>query len=736
MKRVITTLFVIIIFAMTLSAKDDTTEMTPKDYQNIIRELSESVVIVEYHLQYDNGEAPESVYTYYRCPNCGSMHSRNSGKESISEKRALETSGFIISEDIVLTTDIGVQQRFIKSIIIKQKNSTAEAKIVSYAVDENAVFLKLETPLKGSRPLTFDKKQEKPFYNLSHKMNKTKWCLAYYPMGGTIVSDPFATNINLAEEQVLITTTNGIPVGISMNGILPLDDSWKGNPLQWKQISNEDMNQKLELFEKYVSEAIPRVQLNFRSPEADSNSRDRYAISRDDFSGIEMNCLGIAVSTNQVWVMTSLPPKATARLEKITIFDGLENQTAAKFKYNLKEYGILVVETEKPLKNVIKLSQNDLRKDFNKLMLRASLKVAGEKTISHFWHCRISDAEIGYLNTLYPQIPGPDKNSFVFDLQQNLVALPIILKEQADTDRWSRDDEEIVATELFSSIVANAQNHIDKNNKPMSKEDAARVAWMGLELQGLNMNLARANNATEETQGGETGALINYVYTNSPASKAGIEPGMILLRLFVKDNPKPINIELDDYDYNHYQRDDIRENMNSIPVEYLNKMPPPWQGIENTFTLMLTKVGFDKPYTAEFFDNGKIIRKDFVVERSPVHYNAAKKYKDKELGVSVKDLTFEVLRYMQKSDDAPGLIISKVEPGSKADIAGIKTYEIITSINGKPINTLDDFKKVVKDDDELMITIERMNKPRQIRIVQSEKTPEKEEEKNSTAAVE
>ena len=52
--------------------------------------------------------------------------------------------------------------------------------------------------------------------------------------------------------------------------------------------------------------------------------------------------------------------------------------------------------------------------------------------------------------------------------------------------------------------------------------------------------------------------------------------------------------------------------------------------------------------------------------QGPPSYDSAPKYKQEALGLTVRDMTYEVRRYLQKKDDDPGVVISKIELGSKA----------------------------------------------------------------------
>ncbi|HYV28840.1 MAG TPA: PDZ domain-containing protein, partial [Candidatus Eisenbacteria bacterium] len=146
------------------------------------------------------------------------------------------------------------------------------------------------------------------------------------------------------------------------------------------------------------------------------------------------------------------------------------------------------------------------------------------------------------------------------------------------------------------------------------------------------------------------------------------------------------------------------------------RIPTPWPPAENNFTRLLTDAGFGTKYNVEFFANGQTIKKDLEVVPSPPHYDSAARYKNEPLGITVRNLTFEVRRYFQKKDDEPGVIISKIEPGSKVAVAGIKPYEIITHINGQVVATVQDFEKLASNQEELNLAIKRMTKGRLVKV--------------------
>jgi S1-C subfamily serine protease len=82
----------------------------------------------------------------------------------------------------------------------------------------------------------------------------------------------------------------------------------------------------------------------------------------------------------------------------------------------------------------------------------------------------------------------------------------------------------------------------------------------------------------------------------------------------------------------------------------------------------------------------------------------------------VRNLTYEVRRYFQKAPGEGGVIVSKIEPGSKAAVSGIKPYEIITHVNDQPVGNVKDFEKLIAGQGELRLSVKRMTKGRVVKI--------------------
>jgi S1-C subfamily serine protease len=131
----------------------------------------------------------------------------------------------------------------------------------------------------------------------------------------------------------------------------------------------------------------------------------------------------------------------------------------------------------------------------------------------------------------------------------------------------------------------------------------------------------------------------------------------------------------------------------------------------------LTDVGFGKKFTADFFIDGKVVKKDFAVTQSPPHYESAARYKFSPLGLTVKDLTYEGRLYLRKEEKDPGVLVFKIEPGSKSAVGGLRPFELITHVNETPVNNVADFEKAIKQaSGEVKFSVLRMNKGRTVKV--------------------
>ncbi|MBI3803396.1 MAG: DegQ family serine endoprotease [Nitrospirae bacterium] len=201
----------------------------------------------------------------------------------------------------------------------------------------------------------------------------------------------------------------------------------------------------------------------------------------------------------------------------------------------------------------------------------------------------------------------------------------------------------------------------------MAKGKVTR-GWLGVGIQPLTPELAGKFGVKE----GE-GVLVNEVFDGDPASKAGIQPGDVILK--VEDQPV--------------------DTPNSLARVIASLIP-------------------GKKANLEVLRDGKrVIKTIELIERKEEAVQAAiPKRQESFLGLSIQDLTPEIAERF-KIKDEKGIIVTKVEPGSAAEAEGLKEGDLIKEVNREKVNNSEEFKKMMektKKSEAVLLRISRENR--------------------------
>ena len=675
----------------------------------IVKAVSPSIVHVEYTLQYDKGEAPRG----------GSWGSFD---QYVREERPQEVAGLLVADDKVLAPDMMIHPRFVKGIAVRFGDNVVGARIAACAIDQNAVVLKLASPLAGAKPVVFDAAGKEPYFSVSHMLRENEWAtnVRAAPAGVTITET--GRKYQPAGGCWLIVDASGGAVGVCSGGRLDTQGKWKGSPLDWPVRTDEQMAKHVAETKRRVDAGVFRVALSFRSPKK-SAAGPMGGSSRSPADGkAEQNVVGMLIDDRTVVVLANLRPKVTGRLERITVHaGGKAGPVEAKFSHTLKDYGCFLAKLAKPVKGGLKLSNKPITGLRNRMLMSAEVTIQGENRVTYFDHRRIRTYDLGWKRHVYPQVGAKTGNLFLFDAEGELLIFPLARRLKLSM-AGRHSGSEVLATPAarLSTVLGDLAANVDKSNVPLVAEEESRLAWLGVELQPLNRELARLNNLSDLTRDGQIGALVSYIYPDSPAAKAGVTAGpddapWFLINVHVEGDPKPIDVTAE-------RESRIRagfpwKQWDRLPPTYWDgKFPTPWQPTETRLNRTLTDLGFGKKFTATFFTKGRQVRKSFTVAPSPTHYESAPTFKSAPIGVTVREMTFEVRRYFLKGPKDPGVIVSAVEPGSAAGVGGIRPYEIVTHVNDKPVTGVKDFEKFIAARAELRLTVVRMTTGRLVKL--------------------
>jgi len=707
-----------LISLLVLSVQTKAAELTNKE----LLALTPQMVKVQFHLQYHNGQEPDSPNWREQCPGCGRYHI-NKAASAVNEERPAELPGILLSPTKVLAPDPVLHPRFIEKISIVKGDEIRRSEITSYALHQSGIILELDEPFPEARELNFNESAKPPYFAVTYRENNGRWLIKANLLNTTPAITDYGKSIIAAPAPSLIVDADGQPITANVQTAMPAKN-WQRPPANWKWISSEELNERLDKVSELVDSSVVRVHLKFRAP----RSNPQYShYSTDEENLTEMDKTGVILQNGQLLVLAEITPRTTARLEKIRAFLPEGKMIEADFKASLEDYGIIVAELlEMPEGIGVKLSQmhsEDIQDLRNHLLPAVMIKVIGKNRLCRHNHIRINRLDRRWRQQLIPRMNDLHDKVFAFDSQNQLLLMPISRRDptlgSASNYFSSRSQPIATAITYIKPVLANLDKHSDTANVPRNKEEAERLGWLGLDLQELTEEMAKMAGAIDEIdQYHRKGALISYVYPDSPADEAGLESGMILMQIRLPKHPRPISVQAES---DHRGGEFPWEQLDNVPDEYLAEIPPPWPKAESEFNKTLTNIGIGKTIIADIIHDGERMEKEFVIKEGPPHYDIAQTYKAEELGMSVRNLTYELRRYFRRPEGEPGVVISEIKPGGRAATAGLKPYEIITHINETAVHNVEEYKKAMKGKKEVKLSVRRMARGRLTRLTLPDK---------------
>ena len=186
---------------------------------------------------------------------------------------------------------------------------------------------------------------------------------------------------------------------------------------------------------------------------------------------------------------------------------------------------------------------------------------------------------------------------------------------------------------------------------PQLKEKGRVVrGWLGVGIQRVSSELAKSFGLEEPK-----GALVSQVFKDTPAERAGIKQGDIILEF----DGKKI------------------EDFGDLP-RVAASTPP------------------GKTVKVEVFRDGKVLTFDVTVAEMKEKVEVAEAPSEKPLGIAVQDITPQIAQGLGL-EEVSGVVVTQVTPGSPAAESGIRRGDVIQEVNRKPVENIEDFGRGIEE---------------------------------------
>ena len=211
--------------------------------------------------------------------------------------------------------------------------------------------------------------------------------------------------------------------------------------------------------------------------------------------------------------------------------------------------------------------------------------------------------------------------------------------------------------------------------------------WLGVGIQEVTAELASKFGIKESD-----GVLVNDVFDNEPAFRAGLHPGDIIAKVNGHSIETPSGLS--------------RAVAGLLPGAKIE--------------LEIIRNGERRLLPVDLGER----KEDAVMASIPAPQ--APVLPELKLGLNVQDLTPELAEKF-KIKDKKGVLVSKVESGSAAQEQGLREGDLIKEFNRQPVNSADEFKSAlsqIKKGDSVLLRVVRENRAFYSVLLPKEKQPE------------
>jgi len=635
-------------------------------------------------------------------------------------EQPFETWGVVLEKDLILMADKTLKESDIEKIRVTDATGAKfEAKLHAVGRNHDFVLLKPVEP-RELVPLVFSE-WEAPKLGESFHLTHADLVDHAWQIN---VSPYIQTNAPLLEAQgwfcmdmmrpgAVVSDKKGATVGIALDTYLWVLPDGRSSFLGKAILADDrltDLEKRYEPFRKALPAAIKRVEVTFRS----EKQQDRYMPPDDPHAG-KATLFGVALDDKgTLFVPQDLSREMVRKIEDINVVE--EGKTIpATFVGLFRGFGGMIVRAEglKTQPGYVRDGQAPPR---GQLFYTATFEDKFARSRIKLDYNRLYRTESGLAGAARIQSRKRIKTgTFLLDFEGRVIGCATLDKKEEDFDEVaaesSRDryfyagryragytPEHLRRLIFFSEIeamLANPAAHFDPRALPMSKKDEKKLVWLGVEFQEMTKPLSESLGVQERelTNDGRRGLVVTEIYPGSPAAKAGLKVDDILLSVQPEgENARDLVAEVDRYNFGRGMYPDRRGGA------------PPWKPTKNYLTTVLTEIGASKKATFDVLRGKEKSKVALALEYAPTDYETAERFKDDTLGMTVKELTYEVRHFQKLEPGVTGVTVAKVESGSKSDVAKLATLSIIVKVNDVAVKDLAHFRQLAASPKGLTLT--------------------------------
>ncbi len=525
----------------------------------------------------------------------------------------------------------------------------------------------------------------------------------------------------------VISDRSGATVGIALDRYLWVLPDGRSSFLGKGLLKDEritDLEAKYAELHKAVPPRVYRVKITFRAEKASDFGRRSLPDPKAD----QTILFGVAVDERGTILLSQeLQRDQVRKIEEIRVVEG-SSQHEAEFLGSIKEFGAMLVRA-KGLKTKSGIVPEAGVPPLGELFFTARFEDRFGRNRMKTGYNRIFRTEKGLrgeprLQPVRRMNPG----TFLLNDAGGVTGFATYDHKEEDLDELAMRRAEssyymsralsrhtpyylhrLIFFSEIAEILAKPESHFDPGAVPMTRKEEKTLVWLGIEFQGLSKPLAKALGVQERdlTNDGRRGLLVTLIYPGSPAEKAGFQVDDILLS---------IHPEGDSTARDFVAQTDPYAIMRSRFSSRL-RGGAGWRTTRNYLNTMLTEIGAGRKVEIAYLRGGKKSKTSIKLANAPTDFETAERHKDESLGITVKELTYEVRHFEKLEPSVGGVVLSKVESGTPASVAKLEPYSVVLRVNGVSIRDLEHFKTLLGGNGNLTLTVISLGRTRLAEIV-------------------